>query len=117
MEPGGEERYKNTVLSLSPRKPFEASLLWLVDMEAITSAQASRLESIYAHRHQLSHELINYVVDPELEPDPQLLIEALGILKTIDEFVLSFEGLALREAFPASHIVLQMCIDAYTEGL
>ena len=54
--------------------------------DAITLAQADRLDGIYAHRHDLSHELIKYVVDPDFEPDVELLTDALTILKSIRRF-------------------------------
>ncbi len=62
----------------SPRVPkdkFRASPLWLVTGEAITLTQADRLEDIYAHRHDLSHELIKYIVDPDFEPDVELFAD------------------------------------------
>ena len=76
-EPG----YKAKVLDRAPKSRFRASLLWLVDMEAITLAQADRLDEIYDHRHDLTHELIKYVVDPKFEPDVDLLADALDILR------------------------------------
>ena len=45
-----EEGYQRQVLNRSPENRFTASLLWLVDSEAITLAQADRLDAIYAHR-------------------------------------------------------------------
>lgn len=122
-----EEGYKRQVLSGAPKNRFRASLLWLVDSEAITLAQADRLDSIYAHRHELSHELIKYIVDPEFEPSLELFTDALVILKAIMRFwssveidIGSFEHLGdvdLDEVVPLSLMVLQQCIDAYAAGL
>jgi hypothetical protein len=102
-------------------------LLWLVEGDAITLAQADRLDDIYAHRHDLSHELIKYVVDPDFEPDVELLTDALTILKSIRRFWTSIEkdigsfeefgDVDLDEVTPLSLAVLQMCIDAYVAGL
>jgi hypothetical protein len=58
-----EDGYAAQVLSRAPKSRFRASLLWLVHSEAITLAQANRLDEIYDHRHDLTHELIKYVVD------------------------------------------------------
>ena len=57
-----EQSYAEKVLARAPKNRFRASLLWLVEGHAITLAQADRLEGIYAHRHDLSHELIKYLV-------------------------------------------------------
>src|SRR4051794_19919793 len=53
----GKTAYEASVLSRAPKRPFEASLLWLEEMEAITTEQKARLDAIYAHRHDLTHEL------------------------------------------------------------
>ncbi len=62
--------YAEKVLANSPKNKFRASLLWLVQSDAITIVQANRLDDIYAHRHDLSHELIKYIVDPDFGVDP-----------------------------------------------
>ena len=51
-----EVGYKRDVLS-KDKRPFRASLLWLVECGAITLAQADRLDDIYDHRHDLTHEI------------------------------------------------------------
>ena len=50
-----EEAYKKNVLS-KDRRVFRASLLWLVEAEAIMLEQADRLDEIYSHRHELGRE-------------------------------------------------------------
>lgn len=55
-----ESGYARDVLAKAPKSKFRASLLWLVQIDAISLAQADRLHAIYAHRHDLSHELIKY---------------------------------------------------------
>ena len=72
-----EQAYTEKVLSRVPENRFRASLLWLVDRDAITLAQADRLDAIYAHRHDLTHELIKYIVDLDFEPDVKLFTDAL----------------------------------------
>lgn len=85
------------------------------------------LDDIYAHRHALSHELIKYIVDPDFEPDVELLADALTILKSIRRFWVSIEkdigsfeefgNVDLGEITPLSLIGLQMCIDVHLAGL
>jgi hypothetical protein len=126
---GGDERfehYKRSVLGLD-RGVFQASLLWLVSSCAITREQADRLAAIYAHRHDLTHQLVKYIVDPDFEPELELLSDALTILRDLRRFwtgierdIGSFERLGdvdLDEVVPMSLMVLQMCLDAYVDGL
>jgi hypothetical protein len=122
-----EQAYAENVLARDAQNKFRASLLWLVEGDAITLAQADRLEDIYAHRHDLSHELIKYIVDPDFEPDVELFTDALTILKTTRRFWTSIEkdigsfddfgDVDLDEVTSLSLAVLQMCIDAYVAGL
>lgn len=122
-----ERAYAENVLARSPKNRFRASLLWLVDGNAITLAQAERLDDIYAHRHDLSHELIKYIVDPDFEPGAEMFTDALTILNAIRRFWTSIErdigifddlgDIDLDEVAPLSLAVLQMCIDAYVAGL
>lgn len=122
-----EPRYAHDVLAKAPKDRFRASLLWLVEGDAITLAQADRLDDIYTHRHDLSHELIKYIVDPDFEPDVELLTDALAILRAVRRFwtrvekdIGSFEefgDIDLDEVTPLSLAVLQKCIDAYLAGL
>lgn len=122
-----EQAYANNVLIKAPKNKFRGSLLWLVECDAITLAQADRLDDIYAHRHDLSHELFKYVIDPDFEPDLELFTDALTILSAIRRFwtsieidIGSFEHLGdvdLDEVTPMSLAALRMCIDAYVAGL
>lgn len=124
---GDDEAYKTNVLARASRSPFTASLLWLVDGCAITKEQAERLDSIYDHRHDLTHELMKYIIDPDFEPELELFSDALAILRdlrrfwtSIEEGIGSFEHLVdvnLDEVVPVSLMVLQMCLDAYVGGL
>jgi len=121
-----EAAYSRDVLSKAKDR-FRASLLWLVHAEAISQTQADRLDAVYAHRHDLTHELVRYVVDPDFNPDIQLFIDALAILKALRTFwaqieidIGSFEHLGevdADDAVPLSNVVLQMCIDAYLDGI
>jgi hypothetical protein len=122
-----ERAYAANVLAKAPGNRFRASLLWLAESQAITLAQVERLDDIYAHRHDLSHQLIKYIVDPDLEPDVALFTDALLILQSVRRFwtsvekdIGSFEDFGdvnVDEVTPLSLAVLQMCIDAYLAGL
>jgi len=130
MSAGDREQYRLQVLSLD-RREFTASLLWLVNSEALSQAQADRLRAVHTHRNELTHELVKYMVDADTDPDTDLLTEALGILKDLHRFWIDVElstgGFFLPdgtnvddvdpdEVTPASLILLQQCIDAYVEG-
>ena len=125
--PESKLRYEREVLALDRKRPFQASLLWLVESKAITSAEMAVLERIYQHRHDLTHELGKYLVDPAFEPDVDLLVEAVSILRSISRFWIQIEidigtfeqhgDLSVDEVSPPYLVVLQLCIDAYLEGL
>lgn len=122
-----ERQYKSTVLAKAPGSPFKASLLWLKDMKAIDASQVDRLDHIYAHRHELTHDLITYVADVDREPDAELFFDALKILSDISRFWVQVEkdigtfeqfgDIDIDEVVPASIAVLDLCIRAYSDGL
>lgn len=121
-----EESYIFDVVSLHKSR-FRASLLWLVAHGAITLAQADRLQVVQQHRHELTHELIEYVINVKLEPSIELFADALAILRDISRFWIqleidigAFEGhgdVFADEAVPMSLYILQLCIDAYGQDL
>jgi hypothetical protein len=121
-----EEEYRREVLTRAPSKKFRASLLWLVEGQAITLDQADRLDAIYQHRKELAHELIRYIIDPDVELGIELFSDALVILKAIMRFWTSIEidggsfehmgDVEIDDVVPASLIVLQQCLDAYVAG-
>lgn len=122
-----EQGYRERVLSKAPKSKFWASLLWLVEADALTLAQADRLQVVFEHRHDLSHELLKYIVDPDFEPDVDLFRDALTTLTAVKRFWISVEkdigsfedfgDIDLDEVTPLTLQVLQMCIDAYVAGL
>lgn len=123
---GGKVQYEREVLALHPNR-FTASLLWLQQMNALTAGQAARLDAIYDHRHDLTHELARYLVDPDLEPDFDLFIEALKTLKTLSRFWTEVEAgygtfedypdLDLDEVRNGRMMLIELCISAYGDGL
>lgn len=123
-----EESYASEVLNKAGKKRvFRSSLLWLVDGDAITLAQADRLDDIYQHRHELTHELGKYIVDIDFEPNVDLFIEAIAILRDITRFWTQMEidigsfdehgRVSVDDVQAGSLMMLQMCIDAYAQGL
>ena len=137
LEPDGSvtdnehEEYRRRVLSLEPKNKFRASLMWLVQSNAITQDQANRLDVIYAHRHSLTHDLVKYIVDPDADPEVDLLVDAIITLKDLHRFWIDIElstgGFFLPdgcgvgdvdpdEVMPLSLVVLQKCTDAYLDG-
>lgn len=123
----GELEYQRNVLTLAPNRPFQASLLWLRNRNAVTAEQAARLDDIYAHRHDLTHELARYLTDPNLEPDFDLFIEALKTLRDLSRFWTEVEAaigtfedypdLDLDEVTNVRILLLDLCISAYGDGL
>ena len=122
-----ERSYRAQVAQLSPKSKFRASLMWLVKAEAISQQQADRLDEVYAHRHDLTHELGKYLVDPDHEPNAGLFVDALHILRSIHDFWIQMEidigsfeehgEVSVDNVVPAQLLLLQMCIDAYADGL
>lgn len=131
MTPEETGRYQRHVLSLAPNR-FRASLLWLVNNNAITQIQADRLDSIRTHRDDLVHELVKYVIDPDEDPDVELLVDAIATLKDLHRFWINVklstggfffpdgsdvDDVDAEEVMPLSLIVLQHCLDAYLDGI
>jgi hypothetical protein len=123
-----EPRYAAEVLALDPkRRKMRASLLWLVKSGAITLAQADRLDEIYEHRHELAHELGKYIVDPAHEPDMNLFTDAVEVLRDVLRYWALVEiasgtfedhgNIDVDDVMPGRLLLLQMCIDAYVDGL
>lgn len=123
----GEQGYRDEVLTLAPKKPFLASLLWLQRMDAITVEQSARLDDVYAHRHDLTHELAKYLTDPDVEPDFDLFVEALKTLRSLSSFWARVEAdlgtfedypdLDLDEVTNGRILLLDLCISAYGDGI
>ena len=77
--------YKNKVLPLG-KNAWDASVRWLVSVEALTEEQASSLDDIYAHRHEIAHELAKFLVDPDAEVSLEKLQQLYGIMRSLDRF-------------------------------
>ncbi|WP_017933097.1 hypothetical protein [Nocardioides sp. Iso805N] len=122
----GEHEYRREVIGLHQNR-FTASLLWLQTMHALDADQAARLDDIYAHRHELTHELAKYLVDPNLEPNYELFVEALKTLKSLSRFWTEVEAgygtfdeypdLDLDEVTNGRILLIDLAISAFTDGL
>jgi hypothetical protein len=87
---------------------------------------------VYAHRHALTHELVRYVIDPDAEPDVELLVEAIAILKDVHRFWIEseisiggfiaadgtdFDDLDPDDVKPVQMMMLERSVSAYLDGL
>ncbi len=79
------DEYKTHVLSLA-KHPFDASVRWLVKMDALTEAQAEVLHELRQHRNEVAHELVRYVVDPGVEVRVDMLLAGRDCLKALARF-------------------------------
>ena len=123
----GEDMYGREVLALAPNKPFRASLKGLQASNAITSAQVDRLDEIYEYRHELTHELMKFVVDVEFEPSQTLLTDAVHIMRDLSRFWTQVQrdvgrfddhgDVSIDDVHQGTLLLLQMCIEAYVEGV
>lgn len=77
--------YEKSVLTLG-RNAFDASVNWLIQMDAITQDQADALEAIRSHRHEIAHELARFIVDPDADVSVDRLAELQGIMRSLDRF-------------------------------
>jgi len=68
------------------KNAFEASVNWLVQMEALTQDQADSLDAIRSHRHELAHELARFIVDPDADVSVDRLTELQSIMRSLDRF-------------------------------
>lgn len=74
------------VLSQEKGGRYEKSLCWLVEAGALTSAQADLLGEIKQHRNQVTHELPNLLLNPDLDVRIDLLDAALDCLRSLGYF-------------------------------
>ena len=77
--------YERDVLSRD-RSTVRASLLWLLDMKAITSEQLAAFDKMREHRNEVAHELPNLLFDSDFSVDLRLLNELHIMLRSIDRF-------------------------------
>ncbi len=85
-----EARYHQHVLRRNPKSRYRASCAWLVDMGALTTAQAAALEDINAHRQEIAHELPKLLIDPDFEVKTDLLLAAVDCVRALSAFWVRF---------------------------
>lgn len=120
--PGAEDKYTREVLNLFPKSRFTASLLWLKSMSAITDEQIRTLDAVYAHRHDLTHELPKYLIYPEFEINMDLFKAAFSVLKDLARFFLEIEveygtfddveDFDIDQVIASNLLIPQLCLDA-----
>jgi hypothetical protein len=121
-----EEGYAQQVTSLDKSK-FRAAAKWLVNSGAIANEQVEVLERLRSHRNDIAHELVKYIIDPNEEPDADLFIQVMEVVRAITRFWTQVEidigtfghrgDVTPDDAQPLSMIILGKLIDAYIEGL
>lgn len=121
-----EEGYTRDVRSLD-KSLFRASAKWLVKSGAIADEQTEILERLYVHRKDIAHELAKYLIDVEHEPDADLFVEALEVLRDIRRFWTQIEidigsfadhgDVTVDDVQPLSLLALGKFIEAYSDGV
>lgn len=86
LRPAPSRGYDTHVLALAPGKPFEASVAWLVSMNALQPEHVQALETIRAHRHKIAHELTDLVVNVDAEVDTSVLSDLRDVMRALDRF-------------------------------
>ncbi|BAJ73211.1 helicase subunit of the DNA excision repair complex [Microbacterium testaceum StLB037] len=79
------EHYEQSVLTLG-RNVFDASVNWLIQIDALTQKQVDALEAIRSHRHEIAHELARFIVDPDADVSVDRLAELQEIMRSLDRF-------------------------------
>ncbi len=77
--------YGQKVLPLH-RKVFEASCLWLAQMNAITPEDVEQLQRIREHRDKIAHDLPTLLVDSKYDIDLSLLRKMKYYIRVIGKF-------------------------------
>jgi hypothetical protein len=77
--------YERDVLSRDKNK-VRASLLWLLDMKAITPDNLAAFDEMRKHRNEVAHDLPKLLVDPAFSVDLHLLNELHIMLRRLDRF-------------------------------
>lgn len=81
-----DPEYESKVLALVPGNRFQASVAWLVEMEAFEPHHAEVLERIRTHRGEVAHELARLLVDPDAGIDVEVLRELRNCMRALDRF-------------------------------
>jgi hypothetical protein len=91
MNEGGavDPRYQRDVLSKVVRGSvsiFDASVAWLVEMEALTTEDVDLLRRVRDHRNEVAHGLAKYLVDPNFDVNVDVLFEVRDVIRRLGQF-------------------------------
>lgn len=100
---------------------LKASLLWLVDMEAITPDEAEEIHGIRRHRNEIAHELPKLLIDSESNLHLEYFVRIRELLGKIElwwvrNFELpvnaEFDGMEIADSdiFPGRVVMLEYII-------
>jgi hypothetical protein len=84
-----DPRYQRDVLSKivsGSVSIFDASVAWLVEMDALTAADVDLLRRVRDHRNEVAHELSKYLVDPSFDVSVELLFEVRDVIRRLGQF-------------------------------
>lgn len=79
------DNYQRRVLSRSKYK-FDASLLFLVEVDAITQFDLEEIQSLREYRNQLAHDIPSCIFESELAVDYSKITRAGHFLSKVDNF-------------------------------
>jgi hypothetical protein len=65
---------------------FEASLLWLVESNALSEEQAARIRKLRDHRNEVAHELPKMLLEPGRDVDIALIREMRELIGALGRF-------------------------------
>jgi hypothetical protein len=65
---------------------FDASVEWLVELEALTRDDVELLRRVREHRNEVAHELAKFLVDPSADVSIELLFEVRDVLQRLGQF-------------------------------
>jgi hypothetical protein len=119
-----EKSYNRDVRNLG-ESPFQGSIKWLIESEAISQNDEEKLETIYNYRHTVAHEVNKLLVDEQSRPDIDLLISSIDILKKISRFWTNLEiqtgGIILPEnstiddVIPGNILIVDLAIQSFID--
>lgn len=85
------KKYKAEVRSLH-KDEFQASCLWHVSNDIITSAEFDEIQVLRRHRNEIAHELASFLIDIDKEVNIQYLRAILRLLTKIDRWwIMNFQ--------------------------
>lgn len=65
---------------------FLASLKWLKEIEAINEIDVAAIIKIRNHRNKIAHELMQFLIDPQIEIDTGLMVQIKHYIEIIERW-------------------------------